>query len=141
MQSEDVDWVAQQAVAHDRVLTWASDRGPVVPLSLFSAMYSSSDRVATMLRDRSASLRSSLEQAARGREYALRVYRIDSELKAALPSLNAEIASMAAAAKAASPGQRYLIERKIEEKGKEEIRSTSARIAGEIREQLAEISV
>jgi hypothetical protein len=32
----DVDWISPRAVAHDRVLTWASDLGPVVPLPMFS---------------------------------------------------------------------------------------------------------
>jgi hypothetical protein len=139
--SEDLDWVARQAVAHDAVLTWASDRGAVVPLALFSAMYSAPARVKEMLRSRAASLLTVLSKVAAGREYALRVYRIDSELKAALPSLNEEIAALSDAAKAASPGQRYLLERKLDERAKEEIRSTSARIAGEIRQQLADISV
>src|SRR2546423_1612262 len=34
--SRDVDWVAERAVAHDRVLTWASDRGAVIPLPMFT---------------------------------------------------------------------------------------------------------
>src|SRR5687768_11347120 len=32
----DLDWVGQRGVAHEQVLDWFADRGPVVPLSLFS---------------------------------------------------------------------------------------------------------
>ena len=82
-----------------------------------------------------------LERVGRGREYALRVYRVDAELKAALPTLNPEIASLAAAAKAASPGQRYLLERKLDERVKEELRTTSQRIATGIRDDLARLAL
>jgi hypothetical protein len=135
--SGDMNWVAPRAAAHDLVLTWASDRGPVIPLPLFSSTFGSIDAVRSMLRDRAAELRPVLDRVARGREYALRVYRVDAELKAALPSLNEEIATLRTAADAASPGQRYLLERKLEERSKEELRITSQRIAGEIHDALA----
>jgi hypothetical protein len=41
----------------------------------------------------------------------LRVYRIDAELTAALPTLSPRIRALADSAAAAAPGQRYLIER------------------------------
>src|SRR3569833_1123031 len=34
--SGDVEWLGPRAMAHDRVLTWASDRAPVVPIPMFS---------------------------------------------------------------------------------------------------------
>jgi cytidylate kinase len=135
--SSDVDWVAARAVAHDRVLTWASDRGPVIPLPMFTSIFSSAEAVRSMLRDRAPGLERVLANVARGREYALRVYRVDAELKAALPALSAEVASLRAAADAASPGQRYLLERKLDERLKEELRTTSQRITGEIRAALS----
>lgn len=139
--SGDVDWVAARAVAHDRVLTWASDHGAVIPLPMYSSIFASVDGIRAMLRDRATSLASVLERVGRGREYALRVYRVDAELKAALPGLSTEIASLKAAAEAAAPGQRYLIERKLEERTKEELRATSQRIATEIRDGLAAFAI
>src|SRR3954454_8247679 len=32
----DVDWVSQRAMAHDRVLTWASDAGAVIPFPMWT---------------------------------------------------------------------------------------------------------
>src|SRR5260370_1130678 len=137
----DGDWVAERAVAHDRVLTWASDRGAVIPLPMFTALFRSAQGIDDMLRTRGPTLRSGLAQLGRGREYALRVYRVDAELKAALPSLDPAIASLAAAARAASPGQRYLLERKLDERIKDDLRATSQRIAAEILDQLAAVAV
>lgn len=139
--SGDMGWVAPRATAHDLILTWASDRGPVIPMPLFSSTFASVDAVREMLRTRGAELRPVLENVGRGREYALRVYRVDSELKAALPQLNDEIAALKKSADAASPGQKYLLERKLDERVKEELRLTSQAIAGEIRDTLAKVSL
>jgi hypothetical protein len=135
--SGDVNWVSGRAVAHDRVLTWASDRGPVVPFAMYTSMFRDADGVKRMLGDRRQELTVALKRVGRGREYALRVYRVDSELKAALPSIDPEIGKLADAAKNASPGQRYLMERKLDERVKDEVRATGARIANEIHDVLA----
>jgi hypothetical protein len=139
--SGDMDWVAPRASAHDLVLSWASDRGPVIPLPLFTSTFASHDSVRAMLRDRATELKPVLERVARGREYALRVYRVDAELRAALPKIDPEMAKLQAAADAATPGQRYLLQRKIEERSKEELRATSLRIAGEIRDALSQVAL
>jgi hypothetical protein len=135
--SGKMDWVAPRAKAHDLVLTWASDRGPVIPLPMFTSTFGSQDAVRTMLRDRAAELKPVLSKVARGREYALRVYRVDAELRAALPTLSAEIATLQASADAATPGQRYLIQRKLDDRAKVELRAISAAIAIEIQGALA----
>ena len=139
--SGDMDWVAPRAKAHDLVLTWASDRGPVIPLPMFTSTFGSVDAVKSMLRERASDLRPVLDKVARGREYALRVYRVDAELKAALPQLNEELGKLQAAADAATPGQRYLLQRKLDERSKEELRTTSLAIATDIRDALAKVSL
>jgi hypothetical protein len=139
--SGNMEWVAPRAKAHDLVLTWASDRGPVIPLPMFTSTFGSLDAVRAMLRDRSGELRPLIAKVARGREYALRVYRVDAELKAALPKLNDEIAKLQAAADAATPGQRYLLQRKLDERAKEELRSTSQQIAAAIRDDLSKMAL
>ncbi len=139
--SGDVDWLSPRAVAHDRVLTWASDRGPVIPLPMFS-LFSSRDAVRTMLRERASQLRVTLERvgAGRAREYALRVYRVDAEMMDVIPSLSPRLAEMATAAERASPGQRYLLERKLETEKKSEVRVVSQRLMDEIVAELSSIA-
>lgn len=139
--SGEVDWVAPRATAHDLVLTWASDRGPVIPLPMFASTFGSLDAVRAMLRERNPELRPVLEKVGRGREYALRVYRVDAELKAAMPSLSEEVATLKAAADAASPGQAYLLHRKLDARAKEDLRVVSQRVAGEIRDALANVAI
>jgi len=129
--SGDVDWLSPRAVAHDRVLTWASDWGAVVPLPMFS-LFSGRQAVRAMLRERSSQLSSTLASVARGREYALRVHRVDAELLAAAAALSPRLAQLATAAEQASPGQRYLLERKLEGEKKAELRALSQQIVEQI---------
>src|SRR6478672_12607531 len=47
----DVDWVSTRAAAHDRVLTWASDIGPVIPFPMWT-LFHDANAVKTMLSTR-----------------------------------------------------------------------------------------
>jgi len=135
LSSGDVEWLSPRAVAHDRVLTWASDHGAVVPLPMFS-LFSGQLAVRTMLRDRATQLAATLASVARGREYALRVYRVDGELLGAATALSPRLNDLAKIAASASVGQRYLLERKLEGEKKLELRSLSQRIVEEIVSEL-----
>jgi hypothetical protein len=134
--SGDVEWLSPRAVAHDRVLTWASDHGAVVPLPMFS-LFSGEEAVHRMLGDRAHQLERTLARVARGREYALRVYRIDAELLENVAALSPRLAELSAAAVAALPGQRYLLERKLDGEKKTEMRAVTQRIIDEIIDTLA----
>ena len=134
----DVAWLSARAVAHDRVLTWASDRGAgaVVPLPMFS-MFSGADAVRAMLRERAAQLAPLLERVRVGREFALRVYRVDAELLASMGQLSPRIGALEESAATASPGQRYLLERKIEGEKRAELRVVSEQLVDDIVAALA----
>lgn len=138
--SGDVEWLSPRAVAHDRVLTWASDSGAVVPLPMFS-LFSGRDAVHAMLGERSSQLELALERLARGREYALRVYRVDRELLGTIASLSPQLAQLADRAKEASPGQRYLLERKLETEKKGELRAVTLKLVDDIVDELRMNSV
>lgn len=138
--TENVEWLAPRAVAHDRVLTWLSDHAPVVPLPIFS-LFSGEDAVRKTLRERGTELRGALRRVARGREYALRVYRIDAELAAVAAEHSPRLAELQQAATAASPGQRYLLERKLDAERKKELHGIGARIAREISAALRPVAI
>jgi hypothetical protein len=135
--TSDVEWLGPRAMVHDRVLTWASDQGPVVPFPMFSAMFRDVHGVRSMLRDRDAELRDALAIAAQGREYGLRVYRDDATLLGAVAALSPRLAELERDAAAAAPGQRYLLERKLETERKTESRRVSEETAREVYETLS----
>jgi hypothetical protein len=131
--SGDLEWLSPRAVAHDLVLTRASDagNGAVVPLPMFS-LFSGREAVHAMLGERATQLASTLRQVSEGREFALRVYRVDRELMDAVTSLSPRLADMAQSAALASAGQRYLLERKLAAEKKTEVRLISRQIVDEI---------
>jgi hypothetical protein len=134
--SGDVEWLSPRATAHDRVLTWASDRGAVVPLPMFS-LFSGRDAVRAMLDERSAQLSEALARVKQGREYALRVYRVDAELLDVIPEMSPRLHELAAQAASASPGQRYLLERKLDGEKRAEVRGVTQQVVDDIVEQLS----
>jgi len=136
----DVEWLAPRAVAHDRVLTWMSDHGPVVPLPIFS-LFSSEQAVSGMLHERRRELEATLTRVAQGREYALRLYRIDSELAGVAAELSSRLAQLQDEAERATPGQQYLLQRKLDAERKNELHRIGAKIARDVLDALRPLAI
>src|SRR6266566_6233344 len=64
----DVDWVSERAMAHDRVLTWASDNGSVIPLPMWT-LFRDAKAVKAMLSKRLDELEQTFERITDGREF------------------------------------------------------------------------
>lgn len=126
----DVGWLAPRAMGHDRVVTWASDMGAVVPLPLLS-LFRDGARVRAMLADREQHLARTLERVAQGSEYIVRVFRLDAVLQSALAAVSDTIAAIERDMATASPGQRYLLGRKLETERTAEMKRVGQRVAAE----------
>ncbi|MFN2636677.1 MAG: GvpL/GvpF family gas vesicle protein [Gemmatimonadaceae bacterium] len=131
----DVDWVSQRAMAHDRVLTWASDNAAVIPFPMWT-LFRDSKAVKAMLSKRNKELRQTFARIADGREFIVRVYVQAGVLQDHLGEHSNDLVSLQAEAAKASPGQKYLIERKIESLRKDAGKNVAARVAGEIHDAL-----
>jgi hypothetical protein len=133
--SAEVSWLSPRAMAHDRVLTWAHGHAGVVPLPMFS-MWESEQTLARWLDERSDELRALVERVSGADEFGLRVHRRDAAMMESIDDLDDDMARLKKEAQAASPGQRYLLERKLAERGKDAIRAASRSIARDAYEQL-----
>jgi len=131
----DVDWVSQRAMAHDRVLTWASDNGAVIPFPMWT-LFRDAKAVTAALRKRVVELEATFGRIGDGREFIVRVYVQPSVLNDKLGDSSTEVQSLQAEAAKASPGQRYLLERKIESLRKDAGRDMATRAAVEIHDSL-----
>lgn len=136
----DVDWVSERAAAHDRVLTWASDLGPVIPLPMWT-LFRDAKKVKGMLEKRAAELRGTFARIAEGKEFIVRVYVQPRVLKERLAEGSDELTALEAQAAAASPGQRYLLERKINNLRRDAGRDVTTRVAGEVFDALRAASM
>jgi hypothetical protein len=128
--SGDMEWVSPRAVAHDRVMTWAQERGGIIPLPMFS-LWSDATAMRAGIVAREPQLRDAFERVQNADEYGLRVHRRERDMLARAHELDPAIAALRRDADAAPPGQRYLLERKIGEQSKQAVRAASQRIARE----------
>lgn len=136
----DVAWIGPRAVAHDAVLTWASDAGGVVPFPMFT-LFSNEDAARAMLRERCAALSATLERVTPAQEFTVRIYRLDASSNDALATLSPRLAELERQAESASPGQRYLLARKLETERRAELRRLAAEVAAESYAALQQVSV
>jgi hypothetical protein len=132
----DVAWVSDRATAHDRVLTWASDAGAVIPFPMWT-LFSDAKGVSSMLTQRMNELRRTFERIRDGREFIVRVYVQSGVLKGHLAEHSAELTALETQAARATPGQKYLLERKIENLRRDAGRDLTGKVANEIQDALS----
>ena len=126
-------------MAHDRVLTWAQDHGGVIPMPMFS-LWRSEDALTRSLAEQGSGLSRVFERVSGADEFGLRVHRRDAALLASIDDFDSDIAKLRREASSASPGQRYLLEAKIAERGKGAIRAAAQRMAKKIFDDLRAIA-
>src|SRR6202795_1703577 len=136
----DVDWVSERATAHDRVLTWASDNGAVIPFPMWT-LFRDAKAVKAMLSKRMTELQETFARIADGREFIVRVYVQPGVLKDRLGEHSSELTALEAEAAKAPPGQKYLLERKIENLRRDAGRDVTAKVASEIHDALRPASM
>ena len=137
--SGDVSWLSPRALTHDRVLTWAQEHGGVLPMPMFS-LWGSDQALRKMLADRQSDFDHVFARVDGADEFGVRLHRRDELLAKSLDDLDAETRKLQAEAAAATPGQRYLIERKLDDHMKLAVRSAGKRMARQIFDELSAIS-
>lgn len=132
----NVDWVRSRAEAHDRVLNWASDITRIIPLPMWT-MFHDSAAVTTMLAARAHEFDAALARVADSREYTVRAYVRSAELQSKISDLSEDFRVLEEQAKLASPGQKYLLERKLEKERKETARRVMRQVASDVHSALS----
>ena len=135
----EVDWIGPRAVAHDRVVTWAADAGAVIPFPMWT-LFSNEAGVRGMLRERGQEFSETLKSVTGTHEYAVRVFASPSKVAEQIAKLRPAIAELEAAAAKASPGQRYLLQKKIAEQRENEVRAFLRETAQDCFDQLERAS-
>ena len=132
----DATWTATRALRHERVAEHFARRAAVVPLR-FGAIYLRREGVEQMLAERAAQFREVLARLGGREEWGLNVYVERARLRDEVTRLSARLREMAERADASTPGQAYLIRKKIEGLRDEEARAETRRVAREVEETLA----
>lgn len=129
-------WTAARVMRHERAVEHFARLASVVPLR-FGTIYLTRERVARMLDERRGELKSIIARLRGREEWGVNVYTDRAKLREAVVSVSPRLRDIAKQAETASPGQAYLLRKKIEAMRADEARSEVRRVAREVEEALA----
>jgi hypothetical protein len=136
---EDLAWVGERGLAHEGVLDWFAERGPVVPSSLFS-LHADEDRLRERLEAGSERFLATLARLRGRREWGVKLWREDQGLAAHLEELSPPLRDLSRQVEEAPPGRAFLLSRKRDTLRTEELRRIAARVGHTVYAGLAERS-
>lgn len=131
---QDLSWVAQQGVAHERVVAWFVDRAQIIPASLFT-LYSSRQALEANTLQQHAVIVDELRRLAGLREWNLKVSYDAQALAAHTARYSDAVRQLDREIEAAAPGRKYLLERKRGELAKSEVGRVARELGQKIFEQ------
>lgn len=135
----DATWTAIRAMRHETVVEYIAKRASVVPLR-FGTIYLERDGIEKMLTDRSRGLEEIIEQLRGREEWGVNVYSDRGVLMSTITSVSPVLREMVEQAQQASPGQSYLMQKKIDALKADEVRAAVNRIVDQIEQRLREQS-
>lgn len=128
---DDLAWVGARGLAHERVLDWFAERGPIIPSSLFS-LHQGIDRLEARIRGEEDDFLRLLGRLSGRKEWGIRLWRREEEVREGIDELSPSLQALSQHMAEAPAGKRYLLERKRDAMRAEEIRAVSNRIALEL---------
>ncbi len=133
----DATWTAVRAMRHETVVEFVAKRMSVVPLR-FGTIYLERASVERMLTEKGRELARILERLRGHEEWGVNVYADRAKLLAGITSVSPRLRELAQQAEAASPGQSYLMQKKIEALRADEARVALNGIIDQIEKTLSE---
>lgn len=136
----DAAWTAIRAMRHEHVVEHFAKNTSVVPLR-FGTIYLSLSGIEKMLRQNATDLTAIIERLKDREEWGVNVYCDRTVLLDKIAEVSPRLREMAESAKQASPGQSYLMQKKIDALRVDEVKVEIERCANEIEEKLKVESV
>jgi hypothetical protein len=128
---QDMAWVGEQGLAHERVVLWFVDHVQILPARLFS-LYSGDAALAGSLAAAMDTLVERLQRLADRREWNLKVAYDAAEVARHGAEVSEQVRSIDADIEAAPPGRRYLLQRRRADLLRDEIGVAARRLADEL---------
>lgn len=129
--TRDLKWVGAHGLAHETVVAWFVDHAQILPVPVFT-IFSSSSALAADASARRDWIAGMLRRFDGLREWDLKVAYTDEELVAHAAELSPDVAELDERIAAASPGTRFLLERKREEVVRGAVTRAARTIADEL---------
>lgn len=137
---QDLSWVAQQGAAHETVVAWFVDHAEILPVPLFT-MYSNAHALKDAAGTNAAHYESELVRLRNKREWDVKISYDERELEKHAAQLSPVIAELQQQADAASPGKRYLLQKKRNDLLKSESRAAALRVARQTLEAVSDYCI
>ena len=135
----DPQWTAMRAMRHQEVVEYCAARANIIPLR-FGTIYLQRERITEMLSQKAEELHAILARLHGREEWSLNIYRDAAKLMESMESFNPRLREASEQANRASPGQAYLLRKKIDSLRAEEARHETALVLAEVEENLAVVS-
>jgi hypothetical protein len=135
----DATWTALRAMRHEHVVEYFTKRASVIPLR-FGSIYLERSSVERMLSEKTDELSELLERLQGKVEWGVNVYCDRNQLLDGITSVSQKLRELLDQAKKASPGQAYLLKKKIETLKTDEARVELARIVDQVEQDLSKVS-
>lgn len=132
----DAAWTAVRAMRHEQVVEHFAKRTSVVPLR-FGTIYLERASVEQMLAERAAELKKIIERIRDREEWGVNVFCDRLKLNDAIAELSSRLRELSEEARNASPGQAYLLKKKLDGLKTDEARRELARIIDQIESTLS----
>ena len=133
----DATWTAVRAMRHETVVEYVAKRVSLVPLR-FGTIYLERARIERMLTEKGRELAQLLERLRGREEWGVNVYADRATLMASITSVSPRLREMVQQAESASPGQAYLMQKKIETLRVDEVRAALNGIIDSVEKKLSE---
>lgn len=135
----DATWTAIRAMRHEKIVEHFARRASVVPLR-FGTIYLERANVEQMLLAQQMEFRAIIERLRGREEWGLNVYYDRARLMENITSVSPRLREMSERASSSTPGQSYLMRKKIDAMRETEARAEIKRLAGEIERELLKMS-
>jgi Gas vesicle synthesis protein GvpL/GvpF len=135
----DATWTAIRAMRHETVVEYVAKRASVVPLR-FGTIYLEREGIERMLSEKARELEEIIEHLRGREEWGVNVYCDRAVLLASITSVSPVLRELVERAQQASPGQSYLMQKKIDTLKVDEARAAVNTIVDRIEENLRQHS-
>jgi hypothetical protein len=131
----DASWTAARAMRHETIAEYVAKRAGIVPLR-FGTIFLERDGIERMLSEKGRELREILERLRGREEWGVNIFCDQSVLMSGITSVSPVLRELTERAAQASPGQSYLMQKKIDTLKVDEARAALNRIVEEIEKSL-----
>jgi hypothetical protein len=135
----DAAWTAVRAMRHEKVIEHFAARASVIPLR-FGTIYLERAGIERMLDEKQTELSSIIKRLGGRDEWGVNIYFARARLIEAVSSLSPRLREMGERAASLTPGQGYLVRKKIEAMRADEARIETRRVTSEIELRLGRVS-